>query len=513
MSNSNAKRDANLPNFPFLDNLDIDQNVKMKLSINLASVYTGNSEVLLSPMAREHGAERILAEWNKVFQANRDSLNYTLSELEESQFSRCGPRSISKPWLERREGTALYFEESNIDYERLVALPDASRDRGKLRPISLTSAAKFLKNSTNSGLPFYTKKGLVKERVLSRFDYYFKRKDPCVLFTRTQEQGKTRDVWGYPIVDTLNEMRFYRPLLDYQKRLHWRSSLKGPENVNRKLTNIINKAMSDGLELLSIDFSSYDRSLKPGLQRKIFDYYKYLFQSKYSNDLDNICERKSSIGLVTPDGVIEGYHGEPSGSTLTNEDDSIAQRIIARQSNVLFGDLFDIQGDDGVYAIQPDKVNSLFNSFREYGIEVNESKSYRSNDYLIYLQNLYHNDYRKNGEVKGIYPTFRALNRLLYQERWSNFEDYGILGRDYYSIRALSILENCKYHPLFEKLVRTVLKFDKYKLHVSNKGIADYVKMVSESQGTEGILNNQYGDDVKGIKSFSSYKLVRSIKA
>lgn len=504
-----SKRNANTPYFPFLDNLDIDQDVKSRLSINLANIYSGNNEVLVSPIAKEHGAENILSEWSKVFNGNREIMNDTLIKIEESQQLKCGPRSISIPWKERWEQTREYFDTSTVVYDSLDATPEALRSKGRLRPLDAAKAANFLKNSTNSGLPFYTKKGKVKDRLVKRFDYYLNRKDPCVLFTRTQEMRKTRDVWGYPMADTLNEMKFYRPVLEYQKKIHWRTSLLGPDYVNKKLTHIILKARELGLNLISVDFSSYDRSLKRGLQFKIMEYYKFMFQEKYHSDLEYICNRKSTIGLVTPDGVMQGEHGEPSGSTFTNEDDSIGQFIISRDSGVLVSDLFDIQGDDGVYAIHDDKLPSFFGSFKRYGFIVNEDKSDKSYDYLVYLQNLYHIDYMKNGVIGGIYPTFRALNRILYQERWSNFEDYDIEGSDYYAIRAISILENCKHHPLFEKLVRFVIKYDKYSLRTSQKGIRNYIKMISDSSGTEGILVNQYGDDIRGINRFETVKLIK----
>lgn len=505
------KRNANTPYFPFLDKLDIDQDVKSRLSINLSGIYSGNDNVLITPIAKVKSPEFILSEWSKVFNGNRDRMNDILIEIEESQQSKTGPRSKSLPWSERWEQTVKYFEDTTVDYSALDAFPDAPRDKGCLRPLSIAQAIKFLKNGTNSGLPHYTRKGKVKDRLVSKFEYYLSRKDPCVLFTRTQEMLKTRDVWGYPMADTLNEMMFYKPVLDYQKKLHWRAALKGPKEVDHRLTHIINEAKMRGLELISVDFSNYDRSLKRDLQFKIFEYYKYLFQSSYSSRLHDICDRKSSIGLVTPDGIMQGFHGEPSGSTFTNEDDSIGQYIISRDSGALEDDLFNIQGDDGVYAIQPDKVVSLYSNFKRYGIDINEDKSSRSSDYLIYLQNLYHIDYQKKGVIGGVYPTFRALNRILYQERWSNFEDYDILGSDYYSIRAISILENCKHHPLFENLVRFVLKYDKFGLRPTQKGIRQYVNMLSDSSGIEGIIQNQYGDDVKGMNSFETVKLIKRI--
>lgn len=505
-----AIKSANFPTFPFLDDLDIDQEAKSKLSINLARTYSGNSDVLMTPMASEHTADRILSEWDKVFQDNKSLMNDVLLELESSQRSKFGPRSIALNWKDRKHMVLDYFGKSNLVAKNLKLLPSTLRRVG-LRPISLSKAMKILKNGTNSGLPFNTRKSDVKERVLKRFEYYLDRVDPCILFTRTQEQKKTRTVWGYPIADSLNEMTYYSPLLSFQKQLHWRSALRGPDEVNKSLTHIICSAKSKGLVLVSIDFSAYDSSIDPSLISLAGDYCKMLFQDNFSDGLNYITNRIINIGLVTPDGILKGPHGIPSGSTFTNEYDSIIQYLIANESGVIKEGLFDIQGDDGVYAIEDIGVKSLFNNFKSYGLNVNEDKSYQSTDYLIYLQNLYHIDYMKNGVIGGIYPTYRALCRICFQERWAKFEEYGIKGSDYYAIRAITIMENCKFHPLFESLVQLVLKFDKYRLQTSQMGIRQYINMISDSSGTAGILINHYSDDVKGIHNFETVKLLKRL--
>lgn len=511
-SDINDSLDAN-GKFKFLDSLDIDQDVRRRLSINLSNIYSGSDDVFVSPIAKEHGPSKLLSEWDKVFQENKHLMNDVLIGKEENQRTKFGPMSISKPWKERKDGTKSYFENTKIDYSKLIGLlPDRSF-KGRFRPMILKEAIKLLKNNTNSGLPFYTRKGKIKSRLLERFDKYLTRKDPCVLFTRTTELRKTRDIWGFPIADTLNEMRFYKPVLEYQKNcVNYRSALNGPIAVDKALTYIIEQAREEQLELISVDFSSYDRSIKPGLQRLVAKYYKYLFQEKYWPEIDYITDRKCTIGLVTPDGVLTGEHGEPSGSTFTNEDDSIAQTMIAMNSGILLEDLYEVQGDDGVYAIRSSDVEKFYDTFKRYGLELNVDKSDRSRDYLVYLQNLYHIDYKKNGIIGGIYPVYRALNRILYQERWSNFEDFGLMGKDYYAIRTISILENCKHHPLFENLVKFILKYDKYGLRPTQQGVKDYIKMINETSGVEGILFNKYGDNVKGLKSFETVKLINSLR-
>lgn len=501
--------DMKIAKFPFLNSLSIDDDVKDRLSQHLYFTVIGKDDVLVSPIAKEKSPSTLLSEFNKVFNSNIDKMNSVLIDLEYSNKESFGPRSIAIPWKDRVDVFTETFkpQDTNLTNMRDVVEPG----RKRLRPLSYVQALKLLKNDTNSGLPFYRRKGLVKERVLEDFDNLLKRKDPCILFTRTQEQKKTRSVWGYPIADTLNEMRFYSPLLEHQRKVSYRSALCDPMTTCLAMTSLL-KRCSEGkdLILLSIDFSAYDTTVKFQLQKEAFNYIKSLYQSSYSSEIDYIFERFNSIGIVTPYGVLKGKHGVPSGSTFTNEVDSIVQFSIARSFGIDVENI-QVQGDDGVYLLDKDKVDSFVNHFKSFGLVVNEKKSFRSQEFAVYLQSLFHIDYLKDGFIGGIYPVYRALNRIIYQERWSTFEDYGISGRDYYSIRTICIVENCKYHPLFKELVKFVLDNDKYSLDYSDQGLSKYVQMIDESKGAGEILRHQFGDNVSGINKFETVKIIREL--
>lgn len=496
--------------FDFLNKLDLDQDVVRRLSILLQGVIKGSEDIYVTPITRNASPSILLNEWDAIFQSKISLINEPLKDLELSNRSKFSPRSIAIPWKERISSIKDYF---NVDENIPDIGPLADVERGNfLRPISLTNAVKILKNDTNSGLPYYKRKSLIKEIAERDFHKLAETHYPCVLFTRTQEDRKTRNVWGYPIYDTINEMMYYKPYLDYERRLAWRACLNGPKQTDIAVTKIIDNCTSTKMKLISIDFSAFDASISPKLQLAAFNSISNLFQKKYADEFHKIYENFSTIGIITPDGVFSGKHGIPSGSVWTNAVGSRVQKIISEISGVTKDEFIQIQGDDGIYCIPPESVETFLNTFMKYGLNVNKSKSYVRDNYVIYLQNLFHPDYRKeDGIIGGVYPTYRALNRIIYQERWSNFEDYGIAGKDYYAIRSLSILENCKHHPLFEDLVKLILKHDKYKLSPSQKGIKDYVKMINESEGSAGILVNQYGDDIKGIKSFESYKLVNKL--
>lgn len=497
--------------YPFLNSLDIDQDVKRRLTYSLSQVVEGNSEIFVSPFGKDGKDKLILSELDKVFNGATSEMNDVLRDLELSNRAKFGPRSIAQTWSQRSD--SLYNSFESYRGKSVSVGDNSSRPKGiALRPISLEQALKRLKNGTNSGLPFYTKKGKVKDKAFNEFDILLKEGFPCILFTRTQESGKTRNVWGFPIADTLNEMRFYVPLLDYQrKHSTYRAALIGPDEVDRSVTLIVKRASETDKWMVSIDFETFDNTVKRPLQKLAFDSIKGLFQSQYSEQLDKISERFATIGIVTPDGILDGDHGVPSGSTFTNEVDSIVQYLLAKTSSLVDDLNIQIQGDDGVYLIPEGSGEDLFSHFESFGLKVSRDKSYISKDYAIYLQNLYHIDYMRNGLIGGIYPVYRAVNRICYQERWTDFEDYEIKGSDYYAIRTICILENCKYHPLFEDLVKLIYKFDKYSLKFSEQGLQRYLRMMEQTQGLGGVFINQYGENTKGIKSFESYKIISKL--
>jgi hypothetical protein len=461
----------------------------------LISILNGNSQVLISPYGEN--PKVVLDGWDERFK--KGTLINELIELELANRSKFGPRSIAKPWVDRKSGVVESF-----GFGKKVILR-AKGGRRNLRPCEIKAALERIKNDTNSGLPFYVKKGLVKDKYLIiAKDKRLTTEYPCVLFTRTQEQEKTRTVWGYPLWDIIREMLFYIPLLEYQKTLEWRSSLVSPDAVNKRMTHLIKIAKKYGYKLLSIDFSAYDTTVKYWLQKAAFDYIKGCFQDKYHDEIDRIFRRFNTIGLITPDGILTGPHGVPSGSAFTNEVDSIVQYLIATALGEYH---FDIQGDDGAYATaDPQK---LIDAFTKYGLKVNLEKSYISDNYLVYLQCLYHEKYERDGIIGGIYPTYRALNRILFLERFTDFESVGISGKDYFSIRTICILENCKYHPLFRELVEYVYSLDKYKLAYTEQGLTAYIQNIRKSTGVQGILNFRQEDNVTGIKNFETVKILK----
>lgn len=492
--------------YPFLDDLLISKDVKRRLSSFLDLTVRGSKEVYLTPIGKNLDPMLILNKVDSLIESGKDQITDSLYQLELSNRSKFGPRSIAKPYSEREDDVKSYFENNDIRTSATVSLTN----KGTLRPLSLETASKYLKPSTNSGLPYFTKKKAVIKRVLDNFNSILKERYPCILFTRTQEGNKSRTVWGFDIADTLNELTVYVPLLNEQKKLSWRSSLLGPDAVDLSISSLMSKALvNNTLKFLSVDFSKYDSTISYALQESSFNYIKNKFQKDYSKDISYIFERFNTIGILTPNGIMSGRHGVPSGSTFTNEVDSIAQYLL-HESSGIESNGFQIQGDDGVYLLNDSQMKTLLAEFTSNGLNVNMDKSYQSSEYCVFLQRLYDKHYYKDNFIGGIYPIYRAINRIVYQERFSNFEDFDLAGVDYYSIRTITILENVKYHPLFKEFVKLVYDLDKYKLKFSGASVYKYRDLVNKGSGSGGFQYNQFGDRVEGIYDFEVVKLINS---
>lgn len=496
--------------YAFLDELDLNPDVKFRLSQSLRRVEEGNSDEYLTPTAERYSPHELLAAWDNVYESHRHKLDVELDDLEQSNRAKIGPRSLAKPWVERRESVENYFKPETLEQGPKIVLPTPQ----DLRMLSVETASKFLKSSTSSGLPDLKDKGVILERLVRDIEEYIDRDDPAVLFTRTQEfipdsnppRSKTRPVWGYPAGLTLLEMMVYRVLLEHAKKLPFRAALLGPTAVDKAVSRLFGSAIMNGMSLVSIDFNAYDASVKRVLQNSVREYVLNLFQKTGSvgSVINYIFDKINTIGIVTPDGVMLGEHGIPSGSTFTNEADSLAQYLVAQELKLIS----QVQGDDGLYATHDPE--ELFTRFKSFNLDVNEGKSYTSTKFAVYLQRYYSLSYMVDNELVGVMPSYRMLNRWMYPERFTDFESYGMRGQDYFNIRTITLCENMKFHPLFEDMVKFVYKYDKYNLQFSEKGLKQYVKMLSETSGSQGLIVNQFGDEITGLRNFATVKLIKT---
>lgn len=497
--------------YPFIFKLDVpDEHIPI-LANHLTMLKRGTSEAYVTPVATACDPAEYALGWQNIFNANLHRMNSTLIDLELSNRSKFGPRSIAIPWADRNAGLRASWNNQDENHIPRFSYKPGSN---KLNMIPFNNAIKEIQGTSSAGLPFLKKKGDAVSELVADFETYVNRKDPCMLYTRTAEKLKTRNVWGFPFADTVYELLFYVSLLAHQRTKFYRAALVSPEMVAQHITILIHNAKDLGYVLYSVDFAAFDASTKFQYIIKAFEYIKSCFFSRFHEALDDICERMYTIPVLTPSGVWTGKHGVPSGSTFTNEVDSIIQLGIASTCEFIDENQCVIQGDDGVYILSEENIPEFKAAFKYAGLKLEESKSVISSNHVIFCQNLYHADYEdSNNVINGIYPTWRAINRLVFHEKQINFKKEGITSQDFYGSRTISILENVKHHPLHEELVRYVLSKEKYSLEISEEGLARYCEIQKRGRKTATSLNHQHGSQVRGLRNFVTYKLVKKILA
>lgn len=460
----------------------ISQTALNSLTVNNDRVLRGSDEILTAPgwdkisdsRIAEHGFEML----------DRVHVTPKLEEIEDSNFSKFGPRSLAKPWEERRESLSAYFDHDDYDPGDL----DVPKRSGSLRTMDLRAVGRSLVKSSSAGLPYMRRKGLVLETALSNYESEVDRYS-CVLYTRTQEGRKTRDVWGTPISDVIREQQYVIPYLRHERLLAHRSALLGPQSVDNSITNLLfGKRPSE--VVVSVDFSGFDASITPTMAHNAFSLIASDFQSSLWPGLYQIYRRFVTIPIFTPEGEWSGPHGVPSGSAWTNTVDSAVQFLAAGK----YAHRCQIQGDDGLYVVPEGERDELLRRFTESGLSINESKSHTfHSEEGIYLQRYYHPDYvdlYSGRGLGGVYPIFRALNRIKYLERWTDLAREGMTGGDFFSLRTIMILENCKHHPAFRDLVRYVAQTDAKGLHFTSEGLKAFSRAL-ESKTRAGVLTDR----------------------
>lgn len=209
---------------------------------------------------------------------------------------------------------------------KIFAKPKAHAKLGILSDEQVTKTA--LKLSKSSGLPMLTTK-------LESLGYSFDREqqvrkrlkapNPCVAYKRTQQGGKTRLVWGYPLEMTIMEARFARPLIDQFKSMRTPMAF-GISKCD--LGSYIHRyIIQDPGTIVALDYSKFDTSLSKLMIKEAFRILKTWFSDDDIREFGwhTIVSYFIQTPIVMPDGhLYRGKdHGVPSGSYFTQLVDSI----------------------------------------------------------------------------------------------------------------------------------------------------------------------------------------------
>jgi hypothetical protein len=427
----------------------------------------GNSQILVSPSFKGKRHDRVADEVFGIV-TDRQRTNHDITDglmaLEEEQAEKFLPRSIALPFHEWEEGIKEYFHPGHeVGFERLVTYLSRIM-KGHLQPISFDSAKRELDPSKGGGLPYMVKKGVtLPEYTQEQWKIDLSGPTQSVLGYRTESGPKMRAVWMYSIVFAILEQMLFRPFLEVRKQSPARVALLGPEKVDEGVTRIMNQARQRKQDIISIDFKGFDKTIRWKLQWRAWRYIASFFQPSYAHMMAETILHFANGGLVTPNGVWSGPHGVPSGSTFTNELDSIAQEIAINghvsghlNANVI------VQGDDGLYSGNMGDIESMAS---KAGLSISEDKTMVSQEEAHYLQNYYSFHYSNSvGILNGIYPITRCASHILFPDRTSDSVVEEIGSDEYYASRTVQILSQSVNHPAFMEFAKYVQDNSPYDL-------------------------------------------------
>ncbi len=481
-----------------------------------------------TPLFEGKERKEVAAMWGAILYKDLSILSVELVQMEEKQEAKIGPYSRRKPFADRFDDVASYYEEyppplyslsdlrrmeldqSGHDYEYVFSLPHR-----RLRPIGFEEAAYQLPQNTNSGEPLFMKRGEVVHESIAQAKSGVV--SPAMMGWRGSSgqtgdyYGKQRVVWMVAYSFNIVEARFQTVLQPfYRSRPEYFAAVISMEVVDEHVTRMMDSKPEDAL-LIGTDYANYDQHNQEQ-QSWFWDEASDAFQAQHEETFQVFQYYGRNMELVcTPEVKFTGTHGWASGWNFTLTTNSHINQVVQCSSPVVLPLGFQVQGDDGCGVIKPDGLDVHLTHLNACGFSINEEKVYQAKNSVIYLQRLHHVAHRhEDGICHGIYPTMRALNSLLGQERFHRQWD-----KDMESLRTISILENCKWHPLFVDFCKFTAKFgDLYLLEFIRKLEDPHFRRgrIHKANAMPGFLPS-YNTDVRldGILTFESVRVIKEM--
>lgn len=484
-------------------------------------VQQGQPEVYTTPWVKGESTEEklknfseIVQEWSTHLESLKDKWP-TLYEYEKDQEAKIGPMSVMKPFGQRIEDIEAYYEgillpASPIDPKAINAVLDEFSSAVGVTRRSTNRTWEKMKKSTSSGTPYYKKKRTLKypSECLPRDGYtkpgkgivsYKLRGDkrwPCtaILGWRGQEGGPTPDdtkqrvVWMFPTAVNLEELTVYQPLIEALQETKLCAPWVSIELVDERITQLFDTKHPDDL-VVCTDFTKFDQHFNPVCQDAALAILRGLFRGDptFERWASGIYPIKYNIPLLCTDHVrATGSHGMGSGSGGTNADETLLHRALQWEAALKSGKQLNTNsmclGDDGILSYPGITIEQVTEAYTSHGLEMNESKQSASAQDCTFLRRWHHKDYRNRDNIcVGVYPTMRALGRLCMQERYYDPEDWG---PRMVALRELSILENCRWHPLIKEFVQFCIERDKFRLGIDIPRFLDDIDRIA-SEATD----------------------------
>lgn len=506
----------------------------------------GNRDDYRPPFWKGQPREAVIASWQQVLDSLGVKEKYpSLYDYEMEMKGKIGPMSIQLPLKDRLESIESYFTgvEGSHDPIPQEAIDATIKFFGGAKGIRLKSKAATaadMRLSTNSGNPWFTKRRRVIEESIKSsisldsdgvvwMNIDGKRYQACaILGWRGQEGGihdddvKQRVIWMMSVLLNLYELQFYQPAIAAMQKLNLIPAYVSMDAVDQQVTKLFDTKGADD-DVICTDFSKFDQHFNSVMQ----DAAKSILMGLATMDsdmewwFDNIYPAKFIIPIICSDDVAYyGHHGMGSGSGGTNFDECMAHKALqfdaCLKKGVELNPYSMAYGDDGILTAPGLSVDDVIRAYESHGMEMNPEKQYVSKHDCVVLRRWHSTNFRdEKGCMVGVYSTFRALGRLLAQERFYDPEEWG---PEQVTLRAWSILENVNHSPYFEEFVQFCMKGDKYRLGLDLPGFMSRVsdiakKSIDQLPDFLGYTKTQQGEDsIGGIKQWKIYKYLKKLQ-
>lgn len=524
------------------------------LQAHFMRTRSGNSDIYATPFYGVNKASDpvaamldVMNQWQKVLEDSSVPSEWpSLMEFENDLREKVGPMSVMKPLAQRITDIDHYYDLIKLDQKPIseeaisAVVNEFSEVRG-LRIRSQKLVVEKMKKSTSSGNPFYQKRREVVDSTCpvelwvkdfsSHIPNYWQKlpkgewRTCAILGWRGQEGGsdpedvKQRVIWMFPFGVNICEQQWYQPYIEACQRFKLVPAWVSMDEVDLSITKMFDTKNPKDV-VICTDFSKFDQHFNASMQKAAYRIMYQLAQTADESTQDwftDVYDQKFCIPLAWDEGHIRtGYHGMASGSGGTNCDETMAHRAlqheVAQMNGAKLNPYSQCLGDDGVLTYPGITVDDVMLAYTQHGQEMNPDKQYVSTQDCVYLRRWHHKDYRENGVCVGVYSTYRALNRLAMQER---FYDARKWNSKMVCLRYLSILENCKFHPLREKFADFCIKGDKYRLGIDIPGFLDNIekeaeKAIDEMPDFLGYTKTMQSGDATGISDWWIVKYLKS---
>lgn len=498
----------------------------------------GQPDDFRPPFFKGKSREEVLEMWQKVLDSLAVKDKYPeLYRYEMEMKSKVGPMSIQAPLDDRLESIENYYTAIETSSEPLKqAAIDATiaffKRGSTVRARTIQKTVDQMRLSTNSGSPYFTKRKLVAdESIKDKLGFNDSTliengyETVAVLGWRGQEGGlktddvKQRVVWMMPFLLNALELQIYQPLIEMVQKQGSIPAYVSMEAVDQEVTKLFDTKNPDDV-VVCTDFTKFDQHFNPHMAdaaKQVIS--KLVTDDEYSKYwLDKVFPIKFNIPLICSENLMyTGKHGMGSGSGGTNFDECMAHKCLqfeaAQDSHAELNPHSMAYGDDGILTYPGIKVEDVIRTYTRHGQEMNETKQYVSKHDCVVLRRWHGTDYRVNGTMVGVYATFRALGRLLAQERFYDPEEWG---PKMVELRQLSILENCKWSPYFHEFIDWVMKGDKYRLGLDIPGFLDNIEKEA-SQAIDNIpdflgYTKTLQNGVQSATGISEWEVVKYLK-